>query len=69
MPKKKRSTRDEFKRKIDQLDGHYQTIEMVLSEMFHIYHADNPDITLDIAMLLETNNEQRKAIKRFRNSF
>lgn len=68
MPKK-RTTRDRFKRKLDQLDDAYENIIAVYSEMFQVYHADHPDITLQLAMMLETLTELQTATKRFRNSF
>jgi len=68
MPKR-RTTRDRYKRKLDQLDHQYDLIIAVLSEMFQVYNESHPEITLELAMLLETHTELQKAIKRFRNSF
>ena len=68
MPKR-RTTRDRFKRKLDQIDDQYEHIINVLSEMFQVYHESNPDLTLQLAILMEAISELQKATKRFRNSF
>ena len=68
MPKR-RTTRDRFKRKFDQLDHQYDLMIAIYSEMFQVYHADHPDITLQLALMLETLTELQTATKRFRNSF
>jgi len=68
MPKR-RTTRDKFKRKLDQLDDQYQHIMDVYSEMFQVYHEGHPDLTLQLAMMLEAVSELKKATKQFRNSF
>jgi len=66
---KRRTTRDRFKRKLDQLDDQYDHIIAVYSEMFKVYHESHPDITLQLAMMMETISELQKGNKRFRNSF
>ena len=68
MPKR-RTTRDRFKRKLDQIDDQYEHIINVLSEMFQVYHESNPDLTLQLAILMEAISELQKATKSFRNSF
>ena len=68
MPKR-RTTRDRFKRKLDQLDDQYEHIINVLSEMFQVYHKDHPDMSMQLAMMMETVSELQKATKLFRNSF
>ena len=68
MPKK-RTTRDRFKRKLDQLDDTYENIIVVYSEMFQVYNERFPEITLQLAMLMETITEMQKATKRLRDSF
>ncbi len=68
MPKK-RTTRDRFKRKLDQLDDTYENIIGVYSEMFQVYNERFPEITLQLALLMETITEMQKATKRLRDSF
>ena len=68
MPKR-RTTRDRFKRKLDQLDDTYENIIAVYSEMFQVYNERFPEITLQLAMLMETITEMQKATKRLRDSF
>jgi len=64
----RRTTRDKFKRKLDSASLANKKVEGYLLEMLAVYNDTHPDIGAKIILLLEANEEFRKALEKFNRS-